>query len=123
MTISVTALLVDARHIAFFWSAVVGTELGILVNFSINDAVAFRDLVGRHRALPVRLARFHATCALGQSLILLFSLVLHDLAHWDSEVAQALPITLVTGVNFFMHRFWTYRGPGRSSPVFSAEGD
>jgi putative flippase GtrA len=110
LTITVTAVLVDARHIAFFWSALVGTELGIIVNFSINDALAFRDLAGRHRPLLVRLARFHVTCATGQTLILLLSLVLHDVARWDSKFAQALPIGLVTGVNFLMHRFWTYRG-------------
>lgn len=109
VTISVTALLNNLEHIGFFWAAVAGTELGILVNFAINDRLAFRDLGGRSRPLVVRVARFHVTCALGQTLILLLSLVLHDLAHWNSVFAQALPIGMVTCVNFLMHRFWTYR--------------
>jgi putative flippase GtrA len=110
VTITLTAVLVDVRHVAFLWSALAGTELGIIVNFSINDAFAFSDLAGHQRPLLVRLARFHVTCATGQALILLLSLVLHDVARWDSKFAQALPIALITGVNFLMHRFWTYRG-------------
>jgi putative flippase GtrA len=110
ITISVTAVLTNQEHAGFFWAAVVGTELGILVNFSINDRLAFRDLEGKARPLPVRVLRFHVTCALGQTLILLISLLLHDVAHWNSVFAQALPIGVVTVVNFLMHRFWTYRG-------------
>lgn len=110
VTITATALLTDLAQTRFLWSAIVGTELGILVNFSVNDRVAFRDLAGHKRALPVRLLRFHLTCALGQSIILLLSLVLHDMAHWSTIFAQALPIGVVTCVNFAMHRFWTYRG-------------
>lgn len=110
VTITVTAVLTDQEHVRFLWAAIAGTELGILVNFAINDRLAFRDLDGRARPLPVRLVRFHITCALGQTLILLLSLVLHDIAHWRSVFAQGLPIGLVTIVNFLMHRFWTYRG-------------
>lgn len=110
VTLTVTAILTDQEHVGFLWSAIAGTELGILVNFTINDRLAFRDLEGRARPLPVRVVRFHITCALGQTLILLSSLVLHDLAHWHSVLAQGLPIGLVTVVNFLMHRFWTYRG-------------
>lgn len=109
VTISVTAVLTNQEHAGFFWSAVAGTELGILVNFSINDRLTFRDLEGRKRPFLVRVARFHMTCALGQTLILLLSLALHDLAHWSSIFAQALPIGMVTCVNFLMHRYWTYR--------------
>ena len=112
VTISVTAVLNNQAHIGFFWAAVAGTELGILVNFTVNDRLAFRDLEGRSRPFVVRLARFHVTCALGQTLILLLSLGLHDLAHWNSIFAQALPIGMVTCVNFLMHRFWTYRAIG-----------
>jgi putative flippase GtrA len=113
VTISVTAVLTNLEHVSFFWSAVAGTELGILVNFSINDRLAFRDLEGRSRPLLVRVTRFHVTCAMGQTLILLLSLLLHDLAHWSSIFAQALPIGMVTCGNFLMHRFWTYRAAGR----------
>jgi putative flippase GtrA len=109
-TITVTAVLTDLAQQRFLWSAIAGTELGILVNFTINDRKAFRDLEGHSRALPVRLVRFHVTCAVGQTLILLLSLVLHDVAHWRTVFAQAVPIALVTGVNFAMHRLWTYRG-------------
>ncbi|MGH2514840.1 MAG: GtrA family protein [Ktedonobacterales bacterium] len=113
VTISVTALLTNQVRTGFLLAAIAGTELGILVNFSINDRLAFRDLDGQTRPLLVRVVRFHVTCALGQTLILLFSLVLHDVVHWNTITAQALPIGVVTVVNFVMHRFWTYRGASK----------
>ncbi len=110
VTIGTTALVTDLTQARFVWSALAGTELGILVNFSVNDRISFRDLAGHRRAFPIRLLRFHMTCALGQSIILLLSVGLHDLAHWHQVFAQALPIGVVTCINFAMHRFWTYRG-------------
>ncbi|HKV86038.1 MAG TPA: GtrA family protein [Ktedonobacterales bacterium] len=110
VTMATTASLTHFAGFSFLLASVVGIELGILVNFSFNDRLAFRDLSGHRRVLPVRLGRFHVTCALGQSLILLSSLLLHDALHWPGTFAQALPIALVTCVNFLMHRFWTYRG-------------
>lgn len=109
VTMSTTALLTHFAGFSFLVASLVGIELGILVNFSFNDHIAFRDLSGHRRPLHIRLERFHVTCALGQSLILLASLGLHDLLHWPGTIAQALPIGLVTCVNFLMHRFWTYR--------------
>ena len=115
VTISVTKLFYDvilrnSGPLHFPLSAVIGTEIGILVNFAFNDHLAFRDLSGHRRRFPVRLLRFHITCATGQSLILLISWMLHDRAHVGTVVAQALPIVFVTGINFALHRFWTYRG-------------
>lgn len=123
VTLSVTTGLTDFARVPFFWAAVAGTELGILVNFTLNDRQAFHDLAGHRRAFPVRLLRYHMICALGQSLILLASLVLHDLVHWRAVFAQALPIALVTGFNFLMHRFWTYRfkQPRLSVPAEAAQ--
>lgn len=114
VTITVTKLfydivLHDMGLLRFPLAAVVGTEVGILVNFAINDRLAFRDLSGHKRRFPVRLLRFHVTCATGQSLILLISWLLHDVAKLGTVVAQGLPIVLVTGINFALHRFWTYR--------------
>ena len=109
VTMSTTAALTHFAGFSFLFASLVGIELGILVNFMFNDHIAFRDLSGHRRALHVRLERFHVTCALGQSLILLSSLALHEMLHWPGTVAQALPIGLVTCVNFLMHRFWTYR--------------
>lgn len=109
VTMSTTALLTHFAGFSFLFASLVGIELGILVNFSFNDRFAFHDLTGHRRPLHIRLERFHVTCALGQSLILLSSLVLHELLHWPGTIAQALPIGLVTCVNFLMHRFWTYR--------------
>lgn len=118
VTITVTKLFYDiVLHnigpLNFLLSALVGTEVGILVNFAINDRLAFRDLSGHTRRFPVRLLRFHVTCATGQSLILLISWMLHDEAKLGTVVAQALPIVLVTGINFALHRFWTYRGSSK----------
>jgi putative flippase GtrA len=109
ITLSVTSGLNEYAHVAFLWAAIAGTELGILVNFALNDGFAFRDLEGHHRSFLVRVARFHVTVGIGQSLILGASLILHDAAHWRPVFAQAVPIVLVTGFNFLMHRFWTYR--------------
>ncbi len=110
VTLAVTSLLTDVWGQRFLWSAIAGTELGVLVQFAINDRLAFRDLAGHRRRLPVRLLRYHLTCAAGQSIILLLSLVLHDVVHWRAVFAQAVPIMFVTAFNFLMHRFWTYRG-------------
>jgi putative flippase GtrA len=115
VTLTITSTLTELAHQPFLWAAIIGTELGILVNFSINDRLAFRDLEGHHRRWIIRLLRFHVTCATGQSLILLFSLALHDLAGWRPVFAQGLPIIVVTAFNFIMHRFWTYRGAGQRS--------
>lgn len=109
VTIAVTSTLTDLEHERFLWAALAGTEAGILVNFTINDRQTFSDLAGHRRSWLARVARFHVTCATGQTLILLLSLVLHDALHWRAALAQALPIMLITGVNFAMHRFWTYR--------------
>jgi putative flippase GtrA len=110
VTLAYTSLLTDVWGQRFLWSAIAGTELGVLVQFAINDQLAFRDLAGHRRRLPVRLLRYHLTCAAGQSIILLLSLVLHDVVHWRAVFAQAVPIMFVTAFNFLMHRFWTYRG-------------
>lgn len=116
VTITVTKLFFDVvlhnlgAPLHFLLSAVVGTEVGILVNFAINDHLAFHDLSGHKRRLPIRLLRFHVTCATGQSLILLISWILHDVVGLGTVVAQSMPIVLVTGINFALHRFWTYRG-------------
>ncbi len=115
VTIAVTKLCFevvvrDSGQLRFLLAALIGTEVGILVNFTINDRLAFRDLSGHQRRFPIRILRFHATCATGQSLILLISWALHDGARLGTVVAQALPIVFVTGINFALHRFWTYRG-------------
>ncbi len=110
VTLAVTSILHDIVHVPFFFAAVCGTELGILVSFTINDLISFRDLAGHRRALPIRLLRFHGTYAVGQSVILLLSVLLHDIWHWRTVIAQAVPIVLVTTLNFTLHRFWTYRG-------------
>lgn len=115
VTMTTTAMLTHFAGFSFLFASLVGIELGILVNFTFNDHIAFRDLSGHRRALHVRLERFHVTCALGQSLILLSSLALHDILHWPGTIAQALPIGMVTCVNFLMHRFWTYRATRAST--------
>lgn len=109
VTLAVTAALTGLWHQRFLWSAIAGTELGILVNFTLNDHLAFRDLAGHRRAFPLRLARYHVTCAAGQSIILLLSLLLYDGARLPTVIAQGVPIAVVTAFNFVMHRFWTYR--------------
>lgn len=120
VTLLVTSLMTEVWGQRFLWSAIAGTELGVLVQFVINDRLAFHDLAGHDRRLLVRLARYHLTCAAGQSIILLVSLVLHDVVHWRAVFAQAVPIVLVTTFNFLMHRFWTYRGARRVAAAMPA---
>ena len=112
VTLSLTSWLVEGEKQPFLISAVLGTEMGILVNFTVNDRLAFADLAGRQRHIAVRLLRFHITSAFGQGLFLLLSLVLHNLAHWPTLASQAVPAALVMGVSFTLHRYWTYRGTG-----------
>jgi putative flippase GtrA len=107
-TITSTALLDRFTPWPFVLSAALGTEIGILVSFMINDLLAFRDLA-RDRHITLRAMRFHVTCAIGQTVILILSVLLHDTWHWWSALAQGVPIILVTGLNFTLHRLWTYR--------------
>lgn len=107
MTVTQIVLHVDGGH--FVLSALLGAEIGILTNFAINDRLAFADLDGHARPMLARLLRFHLACAFGQSLILVLSTILFDVAHWAPSLAQAVPIVIVTAVNFAAHRFWTYR--------------
>lgn len=118
VTIAITKLCFevvvrDSGQLRFLLAALIGTEVGILVNFTINDRLAFRDLSGHQRRFPLRILRFHATCATGQTLILLISWALHDGAKLGTVVSQSLPIVFVTGINFALHRFWTYRGSSK----------
>lgn len=107
MTVTQIALHADGNH--FLPSALLGVEVGILTNFALNDRLAFADLDGHARPMLARLLRFHLACAFGQSLILALSTILFDVAHWSPSLAQAVPIVVVTAVNFAAHRFWTYR--------------
>ncbi len=109
VTMAVTQIMLRADGGRFLLAALIGTEVGILISFALNDRFAFSDLDGHDRPIAARLLRFHLTCAFGQSLILAFSTALFDLAHWPSLAAQAIPIAVVTFVNFAVHRFWTYR--------------
>ncbi len=109
VTMAVTQVVLRADGGRFLLAALLGTEIGILANFALNDRFAFADLDGHARPMLERLLRFHLTCAFGQSLILALSTVLFEVAHWPSLLAQAVPIVFVTVVNFTIHRFWTYR--------------
>ncbi len=109
VTMSITQVALRWDGGRFLLAALLGTEVGILVSFALNDRFAFSDLDGHARSLLARLLRFHLTCAFGQSLILALSTALFDVVRWPSLLAQAVPIAVVTAVNFLVHRFWTYR--------------
>src|SRR5512146_3151050 len=52
--IMVTSTLTDIEHERFLWAALAGTEIGILVNFAINDRQTFSDLAGHRRSWLAR---------------------------------------------------------------------
>lgn len=88
---------------------VAASEVSILANFFLNDAITFRRLPGHSRPWPVRGLRFHATYLLGTLLQLLLSFSLH-LSGCPAVLAQAFAIALVTAFNFAFHHIFTYRG-------------
>lgn len=92
-----------------FLVTLVATEISLLFNFVLNDRFTFRALVSQHRTWAQRCIRFHGPASVGFALTLLISNSVHHFAHQKLVVSQAIAIVIVTMVNFFMHRHWTYR--------------
>jgi putative flippase GtrA len=92
-----------------FVVSAVATEISLLYNFMLNDRFTFRALVQGQRTWVQRCIRFHGPASVGFVLTLLISGGIHQFGHLRLVVAQAIAIVIVTVVNFFMHRHWTYR--------------
>ncbi len=98
-----------------FFVILAATEISLLANFMLNDRFTFRSLVGEHRTWLQRCIRFHGPASVGFVLTLVISNSVHHFVtyghgkHLPLVVGQAIAIVIVTFVNFFMHRNWTYR--------------
>ena len=92
-----------------FFATAAATEISLLFNFVLNDRFTFRNLVNGQRTWAQRCLRFHGPASVGFILTLLISNSVHHFGHQKLVVSQAIAIVIVTMVNFFMHRNWTYR--------------
>jgi putative flippase GtrA len=86
----------------------------LIYNFYLNDRFTFRSLIDSRRTWVQRLMRFHVPAMVGFVLTLaissgLWTFVRVNGDHFSPTLSQAIAIVFVTGVNFVMHRFWTYR--------------
>jgi putative flippase GtrA len=104
-------LLSRQRLLPYVLYVAVATECSILCSFVLNDRVTFRLLSRNGRRWGVRLLRFHGAAAIGALFTIGLSTVVYRLAHLPPVAAQFTAIVGATGLNFAMHRFWTYRRP------------
>jgi putative flippase GtrA len=88
---------------------ILATEVSLLCNFSLNDRLTFRSLLDGRRSWWKRCVRFHGPATVGFLLTLFISDTAYYVGHLAPVFAQGLAILIVTFVNFFMHRLWTYR--------------
>jgi dolichol-phosphate mannosyltransferase len=100
---------------------VLSTEISLIFNFMLNDRFTFHSLVDNQRPFWLRCVRFHGPSALGFVLTLVISYTAHHVGHLSPVPAQAVAILIVTMVNFFMHRLWTYRAVSRPAQRLPAD--
>lgn len=85
------------------------TEVSILCSFMLNDRITFQRLIASGHIWHVRCLRFHSAAAVGALFTIGLSTVMYHLAHFPPVAAQFTAIVVATGLNYSMHRFWTYR--------------
>ncbi len=84
------------------------TEVSLIYNYYLNDRYTFHSLIDASRSWLQRCIRFHGPASVGFLLTIAISTGLFKLTHVP-VASQGIAIVIVTGVNFLMHRFWTYR--------------
>jgi dolichol-phosphate mannosyltransferase len=94
------------------------TEISIIASFLLNDRFTFRTLATQGRAWYLRCLRFHSAAALGAIVTVVISTAVYHATHCRPIVAQFTAIICATGVNFSIHRLWTYRKPQESVTAF-----
>ncbi len=108
--IAVRELDAHAKFLPFWAISAIGTEISIIYNFALNDQITFRSLTKNSgRPIWLRCARFHLPASVGFTLTLILATSFHTFGRLSAVMSQAIAIIIVTGVNFFMHRFWTFR--------------
>lgn len=95
-------------RVLFLVIAAIATEISLVYNFALNDRFTFRALIDKRRSWLQRCVRFHGPASVGFGLTLLISATAFTFTH-HAVRSQAVAIIIVTGVNFLMHRYWTYR--------------
>jgi putative flippase GtrA len=87
------------------------TELSVCMSFLLNDRITFRRLTATGRAWYRRCFRFHCAAGVGALVTVGISTAAYYLLRFPPVAAQAAAIVIATGVNFSMHRLWTYGRP------------
>ncbi len=87
----------------------IATAISTFASFLLNDFFTFRSLVHAGHPWHYRFLRFHSAAALGAVLTVGLSTLLYHLLHMEPVLAQFIAIIVAAGVNFLMHRIWTYR--------------
>lgn len=108
INLAVLALLHRALDLNFFVSDSVSTGSGIVFNYTLNNAVTFRDRRRRGVRWLTGLILFAATCSVGIVLNIGFASYLFSRhANW---LASALAgVLLGVGWNYTTSRFYTWR--------------
>ncbi len=116
--IAVRELDAHAKLLPFWSISAISTEISILYNFALNDQITFRSMtINSGRPIWLRCARFHLPASVGFALTLILATSFHTFGHLSAVIAQAIAIIIVTGVNFVMHRFWTFRPSANTAPA------
>ncbi len=90
-------------------ASVVAGEISIMTNFTINDYVTFRHLLGHQRSWGARCLRFHVTAVGGALLTVALQVGFTFIGHIPPVIGQALAIAIVFVYNFTFHHIFTYR--------------
>lgn len=89
-------------------ASILGCELSLTVNFVLNDNYTFKNMPGRSRSFLGRFWRFQTTGIVGTLLNLGIQNGLHNLAHMNALIAEAIAVIIVLFYNFFVQSFFTY---------------
>lgn len=107
------AIITRTTTLPFWFVSLSSTEFSMVINFILNDRITFRTL-GSDHSWGMRLARFQLAALGGNLLTAALSTLLHDVATLPPVYAQVCAIMFTFIVNFFVHRFWTFK---RSSTI------
>ncbi|MGO8946418.1 MAG: glycosyltransferase [Ktedonobacterales bacterium] len=101
--------LTHVSTLPFWFVSLTSTEFSMVVNFILNDRITFRNLES-NRVWYVRLGRFQVAAIGGNLLTVIVSTFMHGALSLSPVYSQAIAIMLTFFVNFFVHRFWTFKG-------------
>jgi putative flippase GtrA len=97
------------RALPYVVCVTISTLISTFSSFMLNDCITFRSLVRHGHAWLYRCLRFHSAAAFGTLLTIGISTSLYHLSRLQPVTAQLIAIVVASGVNFVVHRAWTYR--------------